>query len=451
MTRQCLAGFLLPFLILISFSVSTEAGAKEPPAPLTLHDCLRLALEANRSILSSRTRVTAAKAKARQIGITQLPAAAISAQDTRLREPNSSSTGLFQDFQRVTVSENLNPFGKNRSQRQAANATLRATEAEVDRTVLETGFNVTRAFYDLLLADEFIGVASESLDQLARHRDDTEKRVRAGSAPKFDLVRSEVQLSAAKPILLRAVRNRESALVDLLHLIGRNPDEDVSVLGSFPDSIPDIPREEERAVTIATMNRPDLAAALASQDAARSQKEAARRNLQPGLTFSGIYERTRGTRVPATRYRDNWNLIMGLQFPLFDSGMTRELVREAGANLDQARINVDNTLSQLRVDIRKALLTLEESEEVLSSQEKNVALASEALSIAHAAYATGSKTSLDVLDAQLALAQARNTLSQARRDRVVAVALLQRALGMKDAFNPGEEPPKTAEEKGTSR
>ena len=69
---------------------------------------------------------------------------------------------------------------------------------------------------------------------------------------------------------------------------------------------------------------------------------------------------------------------------------------------------------------------------------KNVEQAQEALTIAQTAYETGAKTSLDVLDAQLALTQARTVYSQALHDRAIAVAQYQKALGLLEPFIPND-------------
>ncbi len=419
-------------------SISVPAQAADPangvfvaiPATLTLDECLKLAAENNRTVLASRARTSAGRAKANQVFRTQLPNASVSAQDTKYREPNSPALSDRQDTERFSLNETFQPFGRYRSQSRAANASVEAAVADERRTLVDVAFQVSKAFYDMVLADDLIRVASDSVDQRQKHRDHTQRLVDAGTAPRFDLLRAEVQLSAARPALIKAVHSRSTALADLLHLLGLDPSAQPAIVGSFPVEFPPLPMDEDRAIQLACEQRPDLAAAMASEEAARHQVNVARQALQPSVQLNGTYERTRGSRAPVGSYRDNWLTTIGLVYPVFDSGLSRAQRDEAKAAYDQARLNTENTLSTLRVDIRKAIAGVKEAEEVFASQEKNVEQAQEALSIAQVAYDTGAKTALDVLDSEVALTQARTLRAQALHQRAVAMAQLTRAIGL---------------------
>jgi len=400
------------------------------PTELTLDDCLKLASENNRTVLASRARTSAGRAKANQVFRAQLPNASVSAQDTKYREPNSPALGDRQDAQRFSLNETLQPFGRYRSQSRAAHASVEAAVADERRTLVDVSFLVSKAFYDMVLADDLIRVASDSVDQRLKHRDHTQRLVEAGTAPRFDLLQAEVQLSAARPALIKAVHSRSTALADLLHLLGLDPSAQPAIVGSFPVEFPPLPMNEDRAIQLACEQRPDLAAAMASEEAARHQVNVARQALQPSVQLNGTYERTRGSRSPIAQYKDNWLTTVGMVFPVFDSGLSRAQRDEAKAAHEQARLTTETILSTLRVDIRKAIAGVKEAEEVFASQEKNVEQAQEALGIAQVAYETGSKTALDVLDSEVALTQARTLRAQALHQRTVAMAQLTRAIGL---------------------
>lgn len=408
----------------------TGGVALPPDVPLTLEACLALAQAHNRAVLAARARVSGAAARVGQVTASQLPTLAVAASDVRNDKPPSPVSGLRQDAQRLVINDNVQPFGRNLAQRRAALAGRDSADADALRVTQETMLAVTRAFYDLLLADELIAVASASVEQLTRHRDRTRDLLSAGTAARFDLLRAEVQLAAARPALIRARTSRANAVADLLHLLGVDPAAQPQVVGSFPASVPaELPRDEEAAVAAALAVRPDLAAARAAQEAARQQWQAARQALQPTLNLAGNLERARGSRAPAADYIQNWSVTAAFNFPFFDAGLARAQAREARANLDAAGLAADGARSAVRVEVRKALATLREAEEVLVSQELSVEQAAEALAIAQKAFGTGTMTGLDVLDAELALTRARTSWFQALRDRAVAVAGLEKALG----------------------
>ncbi|MFZ2957517.1 MAG: TolC family protein [Candidatus Ozemobacteraceae bacterium] len=400
------------------------------PSQLSLEDCLDLAVEHNRNVIISKFRTKVAQEAGRQVSLSQRPSATLVVNETKLGEPSGSTGSSRQDVARLSLTENFAPFGKFHAQRLAARATIAAAKAEERRSAIDTCFNVTKAFYDLMLADEQIRVASESVSQLKKHRDHTDQLVQAGTAPRFDLLRAEVQLSSARPALIKAQHLRATTLADLLHLVGLDPASEPKTVGSFPTSISGLPHSEDEAVILASKERPDLEAAMAAEELSRRQISVARQALQPTVQITGMTEQTRGSRNPLTIYKDNWSVMAGLVFPVFDSGISKSQTRQAQAVLVQSVVNTENVLSAMRVDIRKALSGLAEAEEVLESQKKNVEQAEEALSIAQAAYGTGAKTALDVLDAELALTQARTLWYQALHDRAVAASQLEHSLGI---------------------
>ncbi len=399
------------------------------PGELTLEECLKLAAENNRSVLASRARTSGGRAKANQVFRAQLPTANVSVQESKYREASSANSSDKQDVQRLSLNESFQPLGRYRSQSEAAKASVDAAIADEQRTLVDVSFQVSKAFYDMILADDLIRVASESVDQIQQHRDHTARLVDAGTAPRFDLLRAEVQLSAARPALIHAVHSRSTALANLLHLLGLDPSAQPRIVGSFPVEFPPLPLEEDRAIQLACEQRPDLAAALATERASRHQIDVARQALQPSVQLGGNLERTRGSRQPIGSYKDNWTATVGLVYPVFDSGLSRAQRDEAKAAYDQARLTTENTLSALRVDIRTAIAGVKEAEEVFASQEKNVEQAQEALSIAQVAYDTGAKTALDVLASEVALTQARTLRAQALHQRAVAMAQLARSIG----------------------
>lgn len=427
--------FLLPGNGLVAEEVASGARTMSSPfivSPpvLTLQDCLDIALRENRILNQSKAKVKSAKARKDQVKATQLPVASALLQNAQLSKPSSTAADS-QDTRRVSITENLQPFGKFQAQKRATEASIRAAEAEASRNEIDVAFQVTRGFYDFILAEQLRKVASESVDQLTHHRQNTKALVEAGSAPRFDLIRAEVQLSSAMPPLIRATHAITDSLADLLNLIGLDPTGFSKIDGELPESIPaSIPLDESEALRIAVDHRPDLKNARALAETAKQNLTVTRRNLQPSVQLSHVIDDIRGTRAPLNNYHLGHTTQLGLVFPFFDSGLSRAQTREAVANLEQAKLNQESTLSTLHVEVRKAISGLTESFEVLKSQEKNVEQAQEALNIAEKAYQTGAKTSLDVLDAQVALTQARTLRFQALRDRAVSLAQYEKALGL---------------------
>lgn len=420
-------------------AVADEARSPEDPfmhspETLTLADCLDIALKENRPLKQSQNRVKIAQVKKDELSATQFPAANIQVSQEHL-SPKPSTAPDQQDSQQLSISESFAPFGQYRSQKRAVNASLKAAQADNKDFLLETAFQINRAFYDVILAVELRRVASDSVDQLILHRDNSKALVDAGTAPDIDLIRAEVQLAVGQTTLIKArhaISNNASVLYDL---IGLDPSSRARIVGSFPEALPaDIPLDEGIAIQKAFGLRSDLQSARANMDAARYAMGAKQRQLQPSVEISQQFQRNKGAKTPYDEFLKNNTFQVGLNFPVFDSGLTRAQTHEAALNLDQARLTYEQTLSTLHVEIRNSLSALTESFQVLVAQEKNVEQAQKALNIAEKAYRNGSRTSLDVLDAQVALTQARTLRYQALRDRAVALAQYERSLGVMPGY-----------------
>jgi len=406
----------------------------QTPSALTLEDCLSIGLQKNRELNQSRSRVSVAQAKKRQLVASQLPKASVQIQESLYGTAAAPTAKDQQELFRLGISATIEPFGRFKSLKRSSEAQIQVAEAERSSAEIETAFQVTRAFYDLLLSKHLEKVASDSVDQLQLHRDHTARLVETGAVPGFDLLRAEVQLSSAKPALIRASHAISTDQADLLHLLGIDPTATPQIIGSFSESIPDsIPIKEEEAVHLAFQQRPDLRAAKALLDSAAHALKATQQALQPSIQLTHLLDRSRGSQQPVDSYSDNRTTQLGLNIPVFDTGLTRAQTKEAAANLHTTRLSYESTVSQAYVEIRKSVSDLSEASEVVVSQEKNVEQAREALTIAESGYQTGAKTSLDVLDAQLALTQAKTLWYQSLRDRTVALARLEKALG----FMPG--------------
>ncbi|MFZ2961493.1 MAG: TolC family protein [Candidatus Ozemobacteraceae bacterium] len=400
------------------------------PEILTLDECLSIAFLENRGLNQTRSKVEAAKAKKSQLLASQLPGVSTSMSGTKNTLPIMPSAKERQETFRASLSATFQPFGRFSSLKRASQATITAADADRARTEIDTGFRVTKAFYDLLLAQLLERVASESVDQLREHRDTTSRLVERGTAPGFNLLRADVQLASAKPILIRATHAISTSLVSLLDLLGVDPRATPKLVGSFPEHIPNhLPLKEDEAIRLAFEQRPDLKAAKASLKAAKSSLRASQQALQPSMQISHSIDSSRGNMTPVDSYRNSRTTTLGLVFPVFDSGLSSAQSKEAAEIVHQAQLGYESVVSAVYVEIRQAISAVIESFEVLESQEKNVEQAEKARSIAEKAYQTGAQTSLDVLDAQLALTQAKTARFQALRDQTVAIAQLEKVLG----------------------
>ena len=301
-------------------------------------------------------------------------------------------------------------------------------------TVADTVLAVQVAYYDVLLSAQEIGVQGSSVELLRRELADTSRRFEAGTVPRFNVLRAEVELASAQPRLITARNNYRIAKNNLANVLGFNLPREV---------FEDIPlrlagKLEDDPFTI------ELPRALRSRWIdALNLKLCARFNLfgRKNSPRQGPVTYPRYRVMPATmrttpcsggpRHRAAWlDCRRATHLEHLDGLRTRGRVVETSANLEKAGIDLEDASRRIELEVRTAFSNFIESREVIESQKKVVEQAEEALRLAQARAEAGTGTQLDVLGAQTSLTQARTTQLQALHGYDVARSRLQRAIGM---------------------
>jgi len=146
-------------------------------------------------------------------------------------------------------------------------------------------------------------------------------------------------------------------------------------------------------------------------------------NIQAGYTY-----RSDSIKNLFSQKQNNWNAGIALNIPIFEGFSTKAKVDSAKAQYAQAALDKDNLADQIAVDIRKSCLDLKEAEAIIISQRDNIREAREALKIAEISYDNGVAINLDVLDAQVSLAQIKTNLAEGIYDYLMAKASLDRSM-----------------------
>ena len=261
------------------------------------------------------------------------------------------------------------------------------------------------------------------------------RRFDAGTVPRFNVLRAEVELANARPHLITARHRLGIARNVLANVLGFNiPRETLAEIpltlsGQLEAEPYDL--ELPRAVSLALERRTELAALRKAQALRREDLISAKAGYKPILQgYVGYDAHNSMLSQDLTDENHGWIAGAQLTWNLFDGRRTQGRILEAKANYDRAGIDLDDSARRIELEVRTAHSNFIEAREVLASQEKVLEQAEEALRLARARNEAGTGTLLDVLSAQTALTEARTTQIQALHDYAAARARLQRAVGM---------------------
>ena len=432
-------------------SFAEDTGTNLPPwmsQPLALVDAVNLALAQNASILKAQNDLDASYGIIVQTRAIVLPQLSANGQ-YKYTQKEDIETIPFPGFDQANQGWNANlqlvqtiyDGGKLRAAIRAARLTKEQALAQYQTTVQDTLLSVRTAYYDALLAREQITVHEASVKLLQNEVDDQQRRYKAGTVPKFNVLRAEVQLANERPLLIQAQNSYRIAKNNLSNLLGCNLPrtvwEDVPMTFSdILDSTPyivDLPSSIARALE----KRSELVALRKTEDLQQLGIVNARAGYKPVFQLFAGYNwfSAQYAVVPVTpplSLREDfsgYNAGGQISWNIFDGLLTHGKVVQARANYARSQNDLADESREIELQVRTAYSDFVEAKEVLDSQKTVTAEADEALREARARFDAGTGTQLDVLDAETSLTQARATNAQALHDYDTARARLQRAVG----------------------
>ncbi len=420
--------------------------------PLSLAEAINLALEQNPAILRARKDIEAAEGIRLQFRAVAMPKVAISGAydaaepgdvDT-LRAPGDITFGNDQKWNtQIKLVQSLYEGGRLSASWRSARLTRERAVLNCGTTVASTILDVQLAYYDVLLAEQQIRVQEASVELLSRELADTTKRFEAGTVPRFNVLRAEVELANAQPRLIRVRSAARIARNNLANLLGVNIPKDL--LEDIPINLSD--RLEaapyapnlSRGIATALENRTELAALRKSLALRKEEVVNAKSGYKPSLqAFAGYDAHNSLLSSDLTDELHGWIAGAQVTWNLFDGLQTRGRVLEARANFERAEVDVDDAARRIELEVRTAYAEFITAREVLESQKKVLEQAEEALRLANARYEAGTGTQLDVLGSQTSLTDARTTNAQALHGYAAARARLDRAIGLTVEHQPSK-------------
>jgi len=256
--------------------------------------------------------------------------------------------------------------------------------------------------------------------------DQTGDLKKAGVAAGIDVLRAQVQLQTQQQRVLSAQNQYERQKMLLARTIGLP----VSQQFALTDTVPYAPLEAmdfDQALAQAYKTRPEYLAAESRTRAAELAVKAAKGEALPTVDVNG----QTGLIGPAPGSSDvTYNLSAGVHVPIFQGGKVKADVAQAESQLRQSRMQLEDLHSRVEFEIRAALLDVKTSDDEVQVARQQIGLAAEQLKEARDRYAAGVSGSLEVVQAQEAVAGANDNHIQALYENNVAKLSLVRALGV---------------------
>src|SRR5437764_14889563 len=329
--------------------------------------------------------------------------------------PRGGNIGLVQTVYNGQRSGNLT--------RQAEAAVLAGRETlrnQEQATLLDAAtsyMNVLRDSAILDLQRRNVQVLQEQLKQ-------TRDRFNVGEVTRTDVAQAESRLAASQSQVLTAEANLKASQAAYRRVIGVDP---VNLRAGMPvDRLS--PNNQAAAVEVGWKEHPTVAAAQYTVDAAQAAVKAAEGTLYPTVTLESSVQR-RWDVQPGITDQMTGTVLGRATVPIYQGGTEYSIIRQTKETLGQRRIELDVQRDLVRATVVQAWSQLEATKAQIIAAQAQVTATEVALNGVREEARVGQRTTLDVLNAQQELVNARVSLVTAQRDRVVASYTLLAAVG----------------------
>lgn len=424
---------------------SCETGVEAKPLTLSLKDAISIACKNNKEIQIMEQGIEIAKSGIlyAQSGVLpklnagygytyngaqfKLPQAFVQAEGVH------KDIGIFTGYQNdnlatISVDETIFDGGATYANIKQARLNLKAAREELRARKLEVEFETKRLFHGLLLAYEIERINRELVEQARAHYSDVSNMFDQGTASRFDLLQSKVQISKVTPAYIRAGTEVDIVKAELKKLLSIDIRNEVEVSGKLT-YIP-IPIDETGFLIAAYLGNPRVIAQTLGIDISKWAIDTAQATLMPQVSGSFGYNFRSSNPATIFTYKHiNWSGGVTVTVPLFDGFSTTAKVHEARAKYAQAILSTANLRDQIAVDVRRGCLDLVRAGAVIDSQKDSITEAAEALRISIVSYENGEAINLDILDSQVSLSEVERNLAAGIYDYLMAQAFLDKTMG----------------------
>ncbi|MGA9363113.1 MAG: TolC family protein [Bacteroidota bacterium] len=430
---------LLSIMLLPALVFSQEKRA------LSIEEAIQIGMENSRALHISSMKVLAADAKSSEANAARLPSLKLQAGYARLSEIDPFAVSLPFLPSPVTISPIvLNNYTTRLSLQQplftgfkleksaaAAEYSAEAASNDFAKDKLDLVFNIKSAYWNLYKAREIKRVVDENVELMKAHLGDVQNMMAQGLVTKNEMLKVQVQLSSSQLSQIDASNLATIAMMSLNNLIGLPIGTEIDLTSAIqPQAMEN--RQLAEITQEAVEARADLKAAGMRVQASEASVTATKGSWYPQVSLYGNYYYSRpNPRILPTRdeFKDTWDFGVNLSFDVWNWNTTKHQTDQAEATLTQSREALEQLKDAIILEVNQSYLMLLQSKEKVSVAENGVEQADENYRITKNKFTSGTATNTDLLDAEVALLQAKVNRTLSLVDYELAQARIMKVVG----------------------
>jgi outer membrane protein len=443
-------------LFLIFLFAANILFAQQSVDQVSLINCIDQALGKNSSLQVSQAKVQAAEARSSEAFTTMLPQLKFTARAVKLSPVDPFvfrldttvysvpihiakviSPSLTENYSmRLTLQQPLFTGFKLKKNQEMAELNASASREELTKDQSDLILNVITAYWNVYRAIKVEEVIHQAVEQMSEHLKDVKNLSQQGMATDADIMKVQVQLSDVKVKHIEARNAIRLASMALNSLI-KNPLE-TEILPSDTPAVSQIVIEKilnenlAKLQDLARERRPELKSMQLRRDMSSAGVTAAKGGWFPQIYLTANYDYARPNQrvFPVQdRWDKTWDVGVALQWNIWDWYATGFQTAQAEAALRQAEAGMVQISDAVTLDVAQQYFNAQTAKEKVEVALGGMEQAQESYRISSEKYKNGVTSNTDMLDAEIALLQAKLTHTQAIVDYTLAIARLKKSVG----------------------
>jgi outer membrane protein len=335
------------------------------------------------------------------------------------------STGAFPRAYGVQAQETVFDGYQTINRIRTAETQVMGAREQLRNTEQNTLLSGVTAYMNVLEDTAILDLDNNNVQVLQEQLRETRDRFTVGEVTRTDVAQAEASLASGQATAISAVATLQAAVATYRQVIGDQP---TSLAPVKPIARP-LPKTLPEAITISQIEHPAITALLDGVDAAQLQIKVAEGALYPQVSVTASASNNYDVNITPGQRALQAEIMGQITIPIYQGGAEYAAIRQSKESLSVQELRADSARDQIRQNVVAAWGLNQASFGVVRAARAAVSANEVALTGVREEAKVGQRTTLDVLNAQQALLQARTTLVQAEHDQVVNSYSLLSAIG----------------------
>lgn len=410
---------------------------------LTVDEAINIGLKNSKVLSSSFARLKSSEAKLKEVNASRLPSLKFNAGYTRLSEVDPFNiTTPFGTFEispsilnnystKLSLAQPLFTGFRLKSSSDIAEYSAGASQEDYNKDRNEVIFNIRNAYWGLFKAEKFKHVIDENVIQVKAHLSDAQNLLNQGLLTNNDVLKIEVQYNDALLRQVDANNNLKLAMINLNSIMSIPLNTEIKIISEMNKNTESLDNVND-LINRAFERRSEVKSANFRIKASESGVTLAQSNYYPQLfLFSNLYYSRPNPRIVPGKdeFKETWDAGVTLSWDVWNWFSTSYQTQQAEAALVQSQEGLGILKDAITLEVTQNFLTVNQNKMKIDISEIGVQQAQENMRITSERFKQGLATSSDVIDAEVALLQAKTSYTNSLVDYELAKAKLKKSLG----------------------